>query len=99
MRDLLRPKIVFKDIAPEPQFWPERIGDVVPRHSVYYLVPASSTPFDELLAYLNGAPARQWMHAHCQRAANGFMRLQSRVLRDLPVPKAWSSAYQTTFAF
>jgi adenine-specific DNA-methyltransferase len=96
MSDLLRPKIVFKDITKRPRFWAERDGTVVPRHSVYYLVPKSGVPFDELLDYLNGSDARRWMNAHCQRAANGFIRLQSRVLRDLPVPKEWSKTYQET---
>jgi adenine-specific DNA-methyltransferase len=96
MDDLLRPKIVFKDIAREPRFWAEQEGTVVPKHSVYYLVPKSGIPFDELLDYLNGPKARRWMEAHCRKAANGFIRLQSRVLRDLPVPKRWSKTFQIT---
>jgi adenine-specific DNA-methyltransferase len=94
--DLLRPKIVFKDITKRPRFWAERDGTIVPRHSVYYLVPKSGVPLDELLDYLNGPGARRWMNAHCQRAANGFIRLQSRVLRNLPVPEEWSETYQET---
>jgi adenine-specific DNA-methyltransferase len=42
--------------------------------------------FDQLLDYLNGPVAKEWMEAHCQQAANGFLRLQNRVLRRLPVP-------------
>ncbi|PSQ26574.1 DNA methyltransferase [Halobacteriales archaeon QS_9_68_17] len=96
MQDLLQPKIVFKDIAKEPRFWPEERGDVVPKHSVYYLVPQDDVPFDELLGYLNSPEARMWMEAHCQRAHNGFYRLQSRVLEDLPVPKEWAETFQAT---
>jgi adenine-specific DNA-methyltransferase len=96
MDDLLRSKIVFKDIAKRPRFWAENDGTVVPRHSVYYLVPKSGVPFDELLDYLNGPDARRWMNAHCQKAANGFIRLQSRVLRDLPVPRELCGTYQET---
>jgi len=96
MEDILQPKIVFKDIAKEPKFWPERDGDVVPKHSVYYLVPKEGVPFGELLAYLNSTEARMWMEANCQKAANGFYRLQSRVLQDLPVPVEWSETYQAT---
>jgi hypothetical protein len=96
MADLLQPKIVFKDIAKEPQFWAERDGDVVPRHSVYYLIPNDNVPFDDLLEYLNGVDARQWLNANCQKAANGFLRLQSSVLRDLPVPAEWAETYQAT---
>jgi len=87
MEDLLRPKIVFKDIAKEPRFWAEREGDVVPRHTVYYTVPEQGVSFDGLLEYLNGPLAQEWIEANCQRAANGFLRLQSRVLRKLPVPR------------
>ncbi len=37
--EMLRPKILFKDIGARPQFWVDWTGDIVPRHSVYYLVP------------------------------------------------------------
>jgi hypothetical protein len=98
MQDLLQPKIVFKDIEKEPRFWAEREGDVIPRHSVYYLVPDQGVSFDELLEYLNSPIAQEWMEANCQRAANGFLRLQSRVLRQLPVPKDVVESYQTALA-
>lgn len=91
MDDLLRPKIVWKDIAPSPRFWVERRGDVVPRHSVYYLVPRSGVAMDDLLDYMNGEHAQKWLEAHCQKAANGFLRLQSRVLKALPVPVSLAS--------
>jgi hypothetical protein len=96
MGDLLQPKIVFKDIAKEPRFWAEREGDVVPRHSVYYPIPSDGVPLDDLLGYLNGPGARRWLNANCQKAANGFLRLQSRVLTDLPVPAEWAETYQAT---
>ncbi len=96
MQDVLQPKIVFRDIAKEPKFWPERRGTVVPRHSVYYAVPKEDVPFDELLNYLNSQKARTWMKANCQKAHNGFYRLQSRVLRDLPVPDEWAETFQLT---
>jgi hypothetical protein len=86
MEDILRPKIVFKDIVKEPRFWPEPTGEIVPRHTVYYIVPEEGVSFDRLLEYLNGPLAKEWMEANCQRAANGFRRLQSRVLKKLPVP-------------
>jgi hypothetical protein len=98
MHDLLQPKIVFKDIEKEPRFWAEREGDVIPRHSVYYIVPDRGTSFEGLLEYLNSLIAQEWMEANCQRAANGFLRLQSRVLRQLPVPKDIVESYQTALA-
>jgi len=96
MQDILQPKIVFRDIAKEPRFWAESDGTVLPKHSVYYTVPKDGVPFDELLEYLNSSKARMWMEAHCQKAHNGYYRLQSRVLRDLPVPKEWAETFQAT---
>lgn len=98
MADLLQPKIVFKDIEKEPRFWAERDGDIVPRHSVYYIVPGNDVSLDDLLEYLNSPIAQEWMEANCQRAANGFLRLQSRVLKQLPVPKEIAQSYQAALA-
>ena len=96
MEDILQPKIVFRDIDKEPTFWAENRGDVVPKHSVYYAVPKDSVPFGRVLEYLNSPEARMWMEANCQKAHNGYYRLQSRVLEDLPVPKEWAGSYQAT---
>jgi len=59
----------------------------VPRHSVYYIVPRDPKVLAGLLTCLNSKEARQWLLAHCQRAANGFIRLQSGALKELPVPE------------
>lgn len=99
MEDLLRPKIVFKDIAKEPKFWAEPTGEIVPRHTVYYIVPEAGVSPENLLDYLNSPPAKEWMAANCQRAANGFLRLQSRVIRNLPVPPEVAKERQETLAF
>lgn len=87
MTDMLRPKILCKDIAKEPRFWADEEGLIVPRHSVYYIVPANPQVLPELLEYLNTEEAAAWLLAHCQRAANGFIRLQSRALKRLPIPQ------------
>lgn len=84
--DILRPKIVFKDITKKPHFWIDRTGGIIPLHSVYYIVPERDDQLDSLCEWLNGEQARRWMSANCQRAANGYLRLQSSVLRRLPVP-------------
>jgi len=96
MEDILQPKIVFRDIAKEPRFWPESEGDVVPKHSVYYAVPREGVPVDDLIKYLNSPEARVWMEANCQKAHNGYYRLQSRVLKDFPVPAEWADSFQAT---
>ena len=84
--EMLRPKILCKDIGAAPRFWIDREGSFVPRHSVYYIVPKDASRLNELAAFLNGQDARAWLVAHCQRAANDFLRLQSAVLKRLPVP-------------
>jgi SAM-dependent methyltransferase len=86
--EILRPKLLCKDITEEPGFWLDRTGTLVPRHSVYFIVPMNPSQLDEIAAYLNSKPARSWMMANCQRAANDFIRLQSAVLKRLPVPEA-----------
>lgn len=96
MKDILQPKLVCKDVAERPRFWADREGSVVPRHSVYYLVPEDHVDLEDLLEYLNSEPARAWIEAHAQKAHNDFYRLQSTVLTDLPVPEEWSKSYQTT---
>lgn len=96
MTDLLQPKLLCQDIAEEPQFWKEPTGDLVPKHTVYYLVPEPHVDLDALLEYLNGPDARAWLEANCQRAANGYYRLQSRVMEDLPVPTEFGETVQET---
>lgn len=98
MEDVLRPKILFRDMADEPKFWVDRDGGIIPRHSVYYLVPKRDVALSDLAEYLNSPEAKKWMDGHCQRAAKGYLRLQSGVLKDLPVPKSLAGSYQKTLA-
>ncbi len=87
MRDLSQTKILCKDIGASPFFVVDRSRAIVPRHSVYYIVPNDADRIDELAEYLNSRQAHDWLLDHCQRAANGFLRLQSHVLKGLPVPR------------
>jgi hypothetical protein len=84
--DILRPKILCKDIGKTPHFWIDRSGEIVPRHSVYYIVPRESAAIDVIADYLRSPPAHEWLRRNCQRASKGFLRLQSHVLQRLPVP-------------
>ena len=86
LREILRPKIILKDITEKPYFWIDREGALVPRHSVYYIVPEDVAILDQLCRYLNSPNAVRWLEEHCQRAANGFLRLQSNVLKAMPIP-------------
>jgi hypothetical protein len=87
LKDLLRPKILWPDIAREPVFYVDIEGRIVPRHTVYYLVPKDANTVVELVKYLNSEEAKRWLKAHCQRAANGYLRLQAHILKELPIPK------------
>lgn len=90
--EILLPKIVCKDITAEPKFWVDRAGAVVPRHSVYYIVPKPGISVDAVADYLNSPEVKTWIKGHVQRAANGFFRLQANVLKKIPVPIEWASA-------
>jgi len=57
------------------------------KHTVYYLIPEDHVDPEELAGYLNGPEAKAWLEANCQMAANGFYRLQTTVMEDLPVPE------------
>jgi SAM-dependent methyltransferase len=84
--EILRPKILCKDICEIPRFWVDRSGEIVPRHSVYYLVPREPASMDVIVRYLRSSLAHQWLAQNCQRASKGFLRLQSRVLQRMPLP-------------
>jgi adenine-specific DNA-methyltransferase len=91
LSDILRPKILCKDIGANPFFVIDRQGEIVPRHSVYYIVPSDPVAIEDLAAYLNSPIAQDWLKDHCQRAAQGFFRLQSHVLKRLPIPPELAS--------
>lgn len=88
--EVLRPKILCKDIGETPFFIPDIDGQILPRHSVYYIVPLHPDCLHDLVTYLNSAPARQWLRDHCQRADRDFVRLQSHVLKRLPLPLSFA---------
>lgn len=90
MQAMLQPKLVWQDVSESLKFYADSDGTVVPRHSVYYLIPKPGVSLDNLQTQLNSPETRAWLAANCQRAANGFLRLQSSVLKDLPVPKSLS---------
>lgn len=87
--DMLRPKLLCKDITVEPRFWADRDGKLIPCHSVYYIVPRDPSLLEQLRDYLNGPEAGAWLRAHCHRAANDFLRLQSSILKRLPIPDSF----------
>jgi SAM-dependent methyltransferase len=85
--EILRPKILCKDIGARPWFGVDEEGSIVPRHSVYYLVPKDPGMIHGLCDYLNSPSVSDYLVANCQRAANGFLRLQSHVLKRVPLPE------------
>lgn len=91
MQQLLRPKLLCKDIGSAPFFFLDRAGTIIPRHSVYYILPHRPHMLGALASYLNSEPAQQWLLDNCQRAAKGFVRLQSHVLKRLPIPATFDT--------
>jgi len=87
LKYILRPKIIWKDIAFEPSFYVDEKGQIVPRHSVYYLVPKDPNMVYALAEYLNSPEVKAWLKARCQRAANNYIRLQSHVISEIRVPE------------
>lgn len=94
MQDIFRPKLLCKDIADKPQFWIDREGSLLPRHSVYYIIPSDPERLDDLADVLNSDATAEWLMAHAQPAANGYRRLQSTILKRIPVPDTLASTYQ-----
>ncbi len=92
LSDMCRPKLLCKDITESPFFVLDRDGTIVPRHSVYYVVPLNPADLEPLADYLNSPPVIAWLQAHCQRAAGGFLRLQSHVLKRIPLPPTFATA-------
>jgi len=92
LRDILRPKILCKDITEWPKFWIDWEGKLVPRHSVYYIVPRNRSQIESLCEHLNSEAVERWLDSHCQRVANGFLRLQSHVLKRIPLPARFAAA-------
>lgn len=95
---ICRPKILCKDIGADPFFVLDKRGALLPRHSVYYIIPSDPTILEALFEYLNSDFAKQWLRDHCQRAAKGFVRLQSHVLKELPIPEELSAGSGVLFA-
>lgn len=87
-KDTLKPKILAKDITEIPVFVIDAKGEIVPRHTVYYIIPKDPAMIKPLADYLNSPEAHAWLGANCQRAASGCLRIQSQVLKRLPVPRA-----------
>ncbi|MEA3247864.1 MAG: class I SAM-dependent methyltransferase [Gemmatimonadota bacterium] len=86
MREIRKVKLLCKDIGAQPHFAVDTSRRIVPRHSVYFAVPTTADVADDLCTYLNSAPAQKWLAENCQRAAKGYLRLQSAVLKRLPIP-------------
>jgi adenine-specific DNA-methyltransferase len=86
LAQILQRKILCKDITETPFFRIDYSGKIVPGHSVYYIIPKNPDHLDILHEYLNSPEVRVWLESNCQRAANGFLRLQSTILKLIPIP-------------
>jgi SAM-dependent methyltransferase len=95
MREMGKPKILCKDIGASPHFAIDASGSILPRHSVYFIIPAVAEAAEDLCTYLNSPVAQRWLRENCHRAAKGFIRLQSTTLKQLPVPPEFVPADRT----
>jgi SAM-dependent methyltransferase len=95
MVELLRPKLLCKDITASPFFVPDYEGKIIPRHSVYYIVPRAPSQIDALAAHLNSPASNEWLRLNCQRAAKAYLRLQSQTLKRLPIPVELVPPFET----
>lgn len=66
--------------------------------TVYYLVPTETTKLDDLCHYLNSSDVAAFPQANCQRAANGLIRLQSHILKRIPLPAHLATSLQLAWA-
>jgi hypothetical protein len=101
LAQILQQKILCKDITEKPFFWIDYSGEFVPGHSVYYIIPKNPGHLEALHNYLNSHEVRSWLESNCQRAANGFLRLQSTILKQIPIPYSileneWLSGQKTS---
>ena len=87
LKYILRPKIIWRDIDSEPSFYVDEKGQIVPLHSVYYLVPKDPNMIHVLAEYLNSLEVTVWLKARCQRASNNYLRLQSHIINEIRVPE------------
>ena len=49
-------------------------------------MPRNSKILYKLVNYLNSNEIKEWLKLHCQRAANGYLRLQSHVIKKIHIP-------------
>jgi adenine-specific DNA-methyltransferase len=92
MRDLAGlPKLVLPDVALEPRFALDP-GQVVPLHSVYYVLPRpGSLSLEALLTFLNTSAVSDELRRSAPIAKSGYRRFRAQFLRALPVPARLSN--------
>ena len=86
---LLCPKILVKDITDKPEFYIDEQGIIIPRHTVYYIIPDADYRLKELCAFLRSEFACAWLKANSQKASGGCIRIQASILKRMPVPLTW----------
>jgi hypothetical protein len=89
LADILRPKIMWRDVTKEPKFWIDEDGGILPRHTVYYAVPHDQSNIHCLSRYLNSVRVDNWIRSNAQKARGNYLRLQSQVLKKLPISEEW----------
>lgn len=85
LKMLLRPKILIRDFATDIEFWLDEAGEVIPRRTVYYIIPDETTDLHDLIEYLRTEDVRNWLEA-LSLGGNRGLRVSTRDLQNLPVP-------------
>lgn len=82
---LRRPKILTRDFATDVEFWIDESGEVLPRRTVYYLIPTAITDLHDLYEYLQTEAVSDWLEATTVGGDRGH-RIRTKDLQMLPVP-------------
>jgi hypothetical protein len=81
------PKILVPDVANTNRFVAD-LGQFVPLHSAYYLIPRRPTDVHYLTAVLNSRETEFLVRLLAPRVKDGFSRYRRQFLSSLPIPDA-----------
>jgi hypothetical protein len=86
LEEILNSKILFSAISYEPHFVIDRTGNIFPRHGLNYIIPCEEVDIDSLLEYLKTEKVQEWFRKNCPFGENGSLRMNVRIVRNLPIP-------------
>ena len=84
--ELLRPKVVWRDIAETLTAAVVADARTVPLNTIYFVAPPDVPTAHALTGLLNSLPLRVFARTIAERAKNGFFRFFANTVAVLPVP-------------